>query len=78
MESPGIPGRFIARFELLQSGHVENVRIQKSSGDTLMDQEVVRALEALRNRGKMVVWPSTVPKDKSRITAEVEVAFWLQ
>src|SRR5687768_15909574 len=41
----GREGVVVARFEQLQNGLVENVRIRKSSGDPLMDQEVVRALE---------------------------------
>ena len=72
----GREGTVVARYTLLRNGDVEDVQIQKSSGDPLLDREVVRALESLRARGKKVAWPSSVP-DNPRTVGEVSVQFVL-
>ena len=73
----GREGTVVAKYTLLRNGEVEGVRIYKSSGDPLLDREVVRALESLKSRGKKVAWPSSVP-DQPRALGEVSVRFSLK
>jgi TonB family protein len=72
----GREGAVVARYTLLRNGDVEDVRVQKSSGDPLLDREVVRALESLSAHGKKVAWPSSEP-EKQRTVREVAVHFVL-
>jgi TonB family protein len=73
----GREGSVLIRFEHLRSGELENVRVYRSSGDELLDREAVRALEALRKRGKKVFWPPEVQSSKDRVIGEVEFVFRL-
>jgi len=69
-------GTVVARFTLLRNGQVEDVQIEKSSGDPLMDKEVVRALQGLKARGKTMAWPAGIasaPKAIGHVTVNFKL-----
>jgi TonB family protein len=70
-------GTVVARFTLLRNGQVEDVEIEKSSGDPLMDKEVVRALRDLKARGKTMAWPAGVASSAPKAIGHVTVNFKL-
>jgi TonB family protein len=60
-----------------RSGEIESVRVYKSSGHPLLDQEALRVFEALRIRGEHLPWPADLAEDKQKCGLVVPVVFRL-
>jgi TonB family protein len=72
----GREGTVVARFVLLRNGEIERAWVHKSSGDPLMDREVLHAFEVLRNCHTHIAWPASTP-DAPKIVGELTVPFRL-
>jgi TonB family protein len=74
----GHTGTVVLRMNLLRGGEIERVWIHKTSGDTLLDREALRAVNALRSRGTRLKWWPAEDADKLQIVGELEVKFALK
>jgi TonB family protein len=69
-------GEVVLHLLIVRGGQIEAVRLHKSSGDPLLDQEVLRAVDALRARGtRLKWWPSDLPPEQTRFIGELPIEF---
>ncbi|MBM4262502.1 MAG: energy transducer TonB [Deltaproteobacteria bacterium] len=65
----GLQGRLIVEFDILENGHLESLRVIRSSGSALLDDEAVRAI---RSAAPFAPIPRWIEQKPLPITARME------
>lgn len=65
----GIQGKLVLEFTILGNGHLEETRLVRSSGFSVLDQEAIRAVKAAAPFGPIPPW---IGKSRLDITASFE------
>lgn len=65
----GLQGRLIVEFEIMENGHLEGLRVIRSSGSALLDDEAVRAI---RSAAPFAPIPRWIQQKPLPITARME------